>query len=58
VFVNAGIAENKDQFFGEELDSEGLLKEPDRKTLVIDSTVAHRLEISIAASGFYYVIYL
>ncbi|EXJ92979.1 hypothetical protein A1O3_01535 [Capronia epimyces CBS 606.96] len=41
VFVNAGIAEYKDQFFGDELDQDGLLKEPDRRTLDIDLHAAN-----------------
>jgi NAD(P)-dependent dehydrogenase (short-subunit alcohol dehydrogenase family) len=40
VFVNAGIAEYGDQFFKEELDEEGKLKEPDRRTLNIDMDAA------------------
>ncbi|KAF2273249.1 NAD(P)-binding protein [Westerdykella ornata] len=40
VFVNAGIAEYQDQFFGDELDSEGKLKEPDRRVLNIDMDAA------------------
>lgn len=36
VFVNAGIAEYKDQFFDDELDADGLLREPDRRVLNID----------------------
>jgi NAD(P)-dependent dehydrogenase (short-subunit alcohol dehydrogenase family) len=40
VFVNAGIAEYKDQFFNDELDSSGKLKEPDRRVLNIDMDAA------------------
>lgn len=40
MFVNAGIAEHGDQFFGEELDDEGLLKEPDRRVLNVDMDAA------------------
>jgi NAD(P)-dependent dehydrogenase (short-subunit alcohol dehydrogenase family) len=40
VFVNAGIAEYKDQFFKDELDSNGLLKEPDRRVIDIDIRAA------------------
>ncbi|KAF2202000.1 NAD(P)-binding protein [Delitschia confertaspora ATCC 74209] len=40
VFVNAGIAEYRDQFFTDELDSEGKLKELDRKVLNIDMDAA------------------
>ncbi|KIW62611.1 hypothetical protein PV04_10770 [Phialophora macrospora] len=41
VFVNAGIAEFKDQFFKDELDADGLLKEPDRRTVDIDMHAAN-----------------
>ncbi|KAJ9613951.1 hypothetical protein H2200_002087 [Cladophialophora chaetospira] len=41
VFVNAGIAEFKDQFFKDELDANGLLKEPDRRTVDIDMHAAN-----------------
>jgi NAD(P)-dependent dehydrogenase (short-subunit alcohol dehydrogenase family) len=41
VFVNAGVAEYKDQFFHDELDAEGLLKEPDRRTIEIDTNAAN-----------------
>lgn len=41
VFVNAGVAEYKDQFFKDELDQDGLLKEPDRRTLDIDMHAAN-----------------
>lgn len=41
VFVNAGIAEYKDQFFNDELDSDGLLKEPDRRVIAIDTDAAN-----------------
>lgn len=40
VFVNAGIAEYKDQFFADDLDEEGRLKEPDRRVLNIDMDAA------------------
>jgi NAD(P)-dependent dehydrogenase (short-subunit alcohol dehydrogenase family) len=40
VFVNAGIAEYKDQIFTDELDSEGKLAEPDRRVLDIDISAA------------------
>jgi NAD(P)-dependent dehydrogenase (short-subunit alcohol dehydrogenase family) len=40
VFVNAGIAEYKDQFFNDELDSSGKLKEPDRRVLNTDMDAA------------------
>lgn len=38
--MNAGIAEHGDQFFADELDSQGLLKEPDRRVLNIDMDAA------------------
>ncbi|EXJ69439.1 uncharacterized protein A1O5_07475 [Cladophialophora psammophila CBS 110553] len=41
VFVNAGIAEYKDQFFKDELDADGLLKEPDRRVIDIDMHAAN-----------------
>lgn len=41
VFVNAGIAEYKDQFFKDELDADGLLKEPDRRVYDIDLDAAN-----------------
>ncbi|KAL2435369.1 hypothetical protein ABEF95_015729 [Exophiala dermatitidis] len=41
VFVNAGINEYGDQFFKDELDEEGLLKEPDRRTLNVDLLAAN-----------------
>jgi NAD(P)-dependent dehydrogenase (short-subunit alcohol dehydrogenase family) len=41
VFVNAGIAEYKDQFFKDELDEDGLLKEPDRRVYDIDLNAAN-----------------
>ncbi|KIX03969.1 uncharacterized protein Z518_07522 [Rhinocladiella mackenziei CBS 650.93] len=41
VFVNAGIAEYKDQFFKDELDEDGLLQEPDRRTVDIDMHAAN-----------------
>jgi NAD(P)-dependent dehydrogenase (short-subunit alcohol dehydrogenase family) len=40
VFVNAGIAEYKDQFFDETLDETGQLAEPDRRVLKIDMDAA------------------
>ena len=40
VFVNAGIAEHGDQFFTDELDGDGKLKEPDRRVLNIDMDAA------------------
>lgn len=40
MFVNAGIAEYKDQFFNDEVDNEGKLKEPDRRVLNIDMDAA------------------
>jgi NAD(P)-dependent dehydrogenase (short-subunit alcohol dehydrogenase family) len=40
VFVNAGIAEYADQFFIDELDSEGKLAEPDRRVLNVDMDAA------------------
>lgn len=40
VFINAGIAEYGDQFFDETLDSNGELKEPDRRVLKIDLDAA------------------
>ena len=36
VYVNAGIAEHKDQFFKDELDPDGQLVEPDRRTIDVD----------------------
>ena len=36
VYVNAGIAEHRDQFFKDELDADGQLAEPDRRTIDID----------------------
>ncbi|KAK5050474.1 hypothetical protein LTR84_003755 [Exophiala bonariae] len=41
VFVNAGIAEYKDQFFKDELDADGLLKEPDKRVYDIDMNAAN-----------------
>ena len=41
VFLNAGIAEYGDQFFRDELDTDGLLKEPDRRTIDIDIRAAN-----------------
>lgn len=38
--MNAGIAEYGDQFFKEEFDADGQLKEPDRRCLDIDITAA------------------
>lgn len=40
VYVNAGIAEYGDQFFKEEEDADGLLKEPDRRVIDIDLQAA------------------
>ncbi|KAF1849982.1 NAD(P)-binding protein [Cucurbitaria berberidis CBS 394.84] len=40
VFVNAGIAEHGEQFFNDELDIDGKLKEPDRRVLNIDMDAA------------------
>ncbi|KAH6639372.1 hypothetical protein C7974DRAFT_130172 [Boeremia exigua] len=40
VFVNAGIAEHGEQFFTDELDGDGKLKEPDRRVLNIDVDAA------------------
>lgn len=40
VFVNAGISEHGEQFFTDALDAEGLLVEPDRRTLDIDMSAA------------------
>jgi NAD(P)-dependent dehydrogenase (short-subunit alcohol dehydrogenase family) len=36
VYVNAGIAEYKDQFFKDKFDADGQLAEPDRRTINID----------------------
>lgn len=41
VFVNAGIAEFKDQFFKDELDEDGLLQEPDKRVYNIDLDAAN-----------------
>jgi len=41
VFVNAGIAEYKDQFFKDDMDTEGKLAEPDRRTIEIDMNAAN-----------------
>jgi len=41
VFVNAGIAEYKDQFFKDDLDDEGKLKEPDRRVYDVDLAAAN-----------------
>ena len=41
VFVNAGIAEFKDQFFKDDLDADGLLREPDRRVVDIDMHAAN-----------------
>ncbi|KAG9777779.1 hypothetical protein ABEF93_006694 [Exophiala dermatitidis] len=41
VFVNAGINEYGDQFFKDELDEEGLLREPDHRTLNVDLLAAN-----------------
>lgn len=40
VFVNAGITEHGDQFFTDELDGDGKLKEPDRRVLNLDMDAA------------------
>lgn len=40
VFVNAGIAETGDQFFNNELDAQGELAEPNRRTLKLDVDAA------------------
>lgn len=40
VFVNAGIAEHGEQFFTDDLDGDGKLKEPDRRVLNIDMDAA------------------
>lgn len=41
VFVNAGIAEYKDQFFKDDLDEDGKLKEPDRRVYDVDLDAAN-----------------
>ena len=41
VFVNAGIAEYKDQFFNDETDESGKLKEPDRRVYTVDINAAN-----------------
>lgn len=41
VFVNAGIAEYKDQFFKDELDEQGKLLEPDRRVYDVDLAAAN-----------------
>jgi NAD(P)-dependent dehydrogenase (short-subunit alcohol dehydrogenase family) len=41
VFVNAGIAEYKDQFFKDELDEQGKLQEPDRRVYDVDLAAAN-----------------
>ena len=40
MFVNAGIAEYKDQFFNDEFDADEKLKEPDRRVLNVDMDAA------------------
>ena len=40
VFVNAGIAEHGEQFFTDDLDGDGKLKEPDRRVLNLDMDAA------------------
>lgn len=40
VLVNAGIAEYADQFFTDELDTDGLLKAPDHRVLNLDMNAA------------------
>lgn len=41
VFVNAGIDEYQDQFFKDDLDEDGLLKEPDRRVISVDVNAAN-----------------
>lgn len=41
VFVNAGIAEYKDQFFNDDLDAFGKLQEPDRRVYDVDLHAAN-----------------
>lgn len=41
MFVNAGIAEYKDQFFKDELDEQGKLQEPDRRVYDVDLAAAN-----------------
>lgn len=41
MFVNAGISEYKDQFFADDLDVDGELKEPDRRTIEVDTNAAN-----------------
>lgn len=41
VFVNAGIAEYKDQFFKDDLDEQCKLKEPDRRVYDVDLAAAN-----------------
>jgi NAD(P)-dependent dehydrogenase (short-subunit alcohol dehydrogenase family) len=41
IYVNAGIAGYKDQFFKDELDPDGQLAEPDRRTVDIDLHAAN-----------------
>lgn len=41
VFVNAGIAEYKDQFFQDDKDQDGKLGEPDRRVIEIDMNAAN-----------------
>lgn len=41
VFVNAGIAEYKDQFFKDEFDDQGKLREPDRRVYDVDLAAAN-----------------
>lgn len=41
VFVNAGIAEYKDQFFNDGLDEQGKLREPDRRVYDVDLAAAN-----------------
>ncbi|KAF1921897.1 hypothetical protein BDU57DRAFT_510933 [Ampelomyces quisqualis] len=40
VFVNAGMAEHGEQFFNEDVDNKGRLKEPDRRVLNVDLNAA------------------
>lgn len=41
MFVNAGIWEYKDQFFDDELDADGELKEPDRRVIRLNMDAAN-----------------
>jgi NAD(P)-dependent dehydrogenase (short-subunit alcohol dehydrogenase family) len=53
VFVNAGIAEFKDQFFKDDLDGEGLLEEPDRRVVDIDMHAANVRMLSAIRPTFF-----